>query len=1128
MATLWATHRSLTARRFPGSLRQSEPLRCSLEARRVSSVALTCVGRAGPRVCARISRCISTQGTRFSDKLPYCPCLRFPRTAATTRTVHRTNISFPHITRNLLSAPAPHRWHSWIDENYDAGSIRPINTLSLTLFVVSPDGAEEITAELMRTVFVAAPATENCLLAVPNELADAFAAMALSAHFNAVVPKDESAHDATHRLMACSHASLCPHLYVRAAEPEDFDDLIPIFNSQSEVLKSQYGAHDFFLAELIEAQNEHQKCLVAVVDGHAVGLMSLSSEVELGVLKECFDVGAYDGLENAFAIALFCVDPPYVSRSLDFMAVAFDLFPEQDYCVITMPHAVPEIPLVQNFTKAAPLTTSNLPHEMWLMHRHGLLVDVAVRPFDEADREAVAGLVSTLSGSDLILADIDRIITSGADPDGTAIEAYVTTSCGKVVGVTVFRSAQEDAAQFRAHYNIEEYILYLQHRTFEHAHLNHFVVNPVFERHSKFVLRDAMRLSGKSCIYYRTYNAEDQAAVPMPYTPISMLDSMVPVRHRRQIEYPLDVLKSNVPSSRVRTCDPPAAVTFLNRKLMLEPKIPVNVRIVVVGDTDTSLSFLESLVMKPHLRFANLTLVSPNALEATGAAQPDNAAGEGCLADSCAWTAADKKRVAWGSWVNVIDDKLVEIDREEQMLALESGAMVAYDYLVLAPGLEYNAWNATPTPAPSPPNGVEVINSKDDAAAFLDWAESRLPEVDQPVIVYGKTVDAFTAVRALLAARVSSDMIVLVLPGGAGACFDTPEVAEMALDGVHDAGVDVREGYTLVDWGGEDEVEFARFTDADGVQVRVECAGFLCFHAKSVDPQYFDAVNNCHLVFDGRLVVDNQYRTNDAQIFAAGSFTKFSRKYYAGGKQQALNQNEKETGKVLAEVILGIIDPIAGSPSNLGNRDLPTIEAPRIVSALLPGDLQLLYVGSCEADGPGARRLVSKNEDKQQFFSLTVSEGLKVSEICVVAPVGSYSVSNILCLHGQHEKLLNSVVSRYDEGLIADFFPYFRAPWSMALYHDRFPEYMAEMTDRIGANPSVEIKKLEAAALKLAGLRVSKEEDDFRQDKDGKLLAEAIACVSNDTVASLVKNRLMDFLTYNSYHLPMYARPTSW
>ena len=124
-----------------------------------------------------------------------------------------------------------------------------------------------------------------------------------------------SAHDATHRLLSCSHASLCPHLYVRAAEPEDFDDLIPIFNSQSEVLKTQYGAHDFFLAELIEAQNEHQKCLVAVVDGHAVGLMSLSSQVELGVLKECFDVGAYDGLDNAFAIALFCVAPSYASRS---------------------------------------------------------------------------------------------------------------------------------------------------------------------------------------------------------------------------------------------------------------------------------------------------------------------------------------------------------------------------------------------------------------------------------------------------------------------------------------------------------------------------------------------------------------------------------------------------------------------------------------------------------------------------------------------------------------------------------------------------------------------------------------------------------------------------------------------
>jgi len=40
---------------------------------------------------------------------------------------------------------------------------------------------------------------------------------------------------------------------VREACVEDYDDLAPIFNQQSEVLTATYG--DFFLAELIEVRS---------------------------------------------------------------------------------------------------------------------------------------------------------------------------------------------------------------------------------------------------------------------------------------------------------------------------------------------------------------------------------------------------------------------------------------------------------------------------------------------------------------------------------------------------------------------------------------------------------------------------------------------------------------------------------------------------------------------------------------------------------------------------------------------------------------------------------------------------------------------------------------------------------
>jgi hypothetical protein len=43
----------------------------------------------------------------------------------------------------------------------------------------------------------------------------------------------------------------------------DNDDLAPLFNSYTDVLRSTYG--DFYVAELIEAQNDLNRCLTAEV-----------------------------------------------------------------------------------------------------------------------------------------------------------------------------------------------------------------------------------------------------------------------------------------------------------------------------------------------------------------------------------------------------------------------------------------------------------------------------------------------------------------------------------------------------------------------------------------------------------------------------------------------------------------------------------------------------------------------------------------------------------------------------------------------------------------------------------------------------------------------------------------------
>lgn len=87
---------------------------------------------------------------------------------------------------------------------------------------------------------------------------------------------------------------MLPFIEIRRAQQEDHDDLADVFNNQSETVTEAYG--EYFLAELIAAQSDNNKALVAQVKDKAVGLMGLTNEVDTSLLHQCFELDAYDNL----------------------------------------------------------------------------------------------------------------------------------------------------------------------------------------------------------------------------------------------------------------------------------------------------------------------------------------------------------------------------------------------------------------------------------------------------------------------------------------------------------------------------------------------------------------------------------------------------------------------------------------------------------------------------------------------------------------------------------------------------------------------------------------------------------------------------------------------------------------
>lgn len=56
-------------------------------------------------------------------------------------------------------------------------------------------------------------------------------------------------------------------------------------------------------------------------------------------------------------------------------------------------------------------------------------------------------------------------------------------------------------------------------------------------------------------------------------------------------------------------------------------------------------------------------------------------------------------------------------------------------------------------------------------------------------------------------------------------------------------------------------------------------------------------------------------------------------------------------------------------------------------------------------------------------------------------------------LYGLHQVYLNNMVSRYKEGLIPDFYTYFKGAWAVAVFHDRFQTFLRDLLQNVRDNP---------------------------------------------------------------------------
>ncbi|XP_074065449.1 cilia- and flagella-associated protein 61 isoform X2 [Macrotis lagotis] len=1126
----------------------------------------------------------------------------------------------------------------------------PLNTLFMHLFVAIDEYAISCCKEIIGTVFKAVPDLHFIFLTIPSYMSLGTTLITIFEPFGIVPSFNYNEEFSVH---VCHRHRHCPQLYIRQARVEDHDDLMPIFMRHDTSLREIYG--DYFLAELIEAQDEENYSVVCEDKGTAVGFMSVCSQVNMELLHQCFDLGPFNGLckrhpddilepgrtpsiqqssvkyeslqsiqktedeseeqdihtmeeikedvliehlpespslststserspeileeeiltsemsydfvktskvsltiddedfrpvyrgaSSAFCIQLFCIDEKYETRSLDFMKFVFSLFPHKDFCIISVPHLTPEFVLIQNFIRIVPFNNSILDNDLYIFHRAGLLKSINIRLATANDAHSIENFIRTLKLSQSILEDFTRYNVARRDPDGTTVQAFVAEVSNQIVGISIIRN-EMDIEYIRSHYNIEDFIYYNHHQREEHGHMYHFVLNPIFQHYRKYFLKEILRLSFKSCLYYAIYPQSREGKFQNPYAHslTSALHYLVPVRPRRQIVYPLEELGINAPSKEVSKDQPCYALYHTNRKLMLEPKVTINARIVVVGASSVGISFLETLIFCPHLKFNNLTLISIHGLPGRNllhTGQRKFLASDHCFNDK------DYALMSLCSWVNVVVGKMTGINRAAKHVILSNEKIVPYDHLILCTGQQYQV--PRPTGADITklltnreikdckerytgkiPSNLFTLNDEEDCLRALKWIHENFILSEGNVIIYGNTIDIYTTVETLLHIGISGNRIHMVQPplGSNITCINNYEVESAVEEALLAANVSIYHEAILAQWNdGEDPdpIICASFTTPTK-PFKIQCTVFFSFHEKNVDYETFKALNDSCLVYDGRLVIDTTFHTNDITIRAAGPLTKFSNRYYSNEWTHS-NFSSKEIGFQLAATMLNLFDPtlepVVEPPGDL-DRLIPIYKGAKMKGGLLPGPYYYLHVGKPMiptplevqiAQGDFGLQIITGQAKSGNYFRIHINKYQMVETITCLSSE-PFPISNYIALFGQHEQVLNNLCSRHREGLITDLYSFFTEPWSMAIFHDRFIDLKKELRQILATKEDEEVPSMESLVLQIL------DEEINLYEKPKKYLQKFF----QETIYKAeVEKSILDYLHYNKYHLPMYAWP---
>lgn len=867
--------------------------------------------------------------------------------------------------------------------------------------------------------------------------------------------------------------------------------------------------------------------------------------------------------KNAFCLVLYCIDEAFDSFGIEFLEAAFAQFPERDYMIITQPHTVPENSLMKFFTPIPKKPNNTFSHVLYVMHRDCLMYRfIEVRHTDHSDLENMDYLLSTLDNSTEVL---EKVKISLEDKEENAFASFTVKCKADIIGLLVL-SSDVNLRYYQSHFHIEEHMLLNEHRRESHTRLLHEIINPIFLKCQNLMIRDIMRLMNKTCMYFEIH---DLTIIPDIFNDLLYARARKfphflnkPWDHEKALTNESDGLACQDGGDRKHQDEKESdfALSFVTKKHLSEPKIVINHRIVVVGASDTGLSFIESLLSNMYLQFNNIYLLAPGGLSYYHIKSEV----QNMKSSSQSYSISEMVRLLLESRVTVIDGRLIEIDREHKQIILHDDSKLMYDVLVLTMGLQDSTLQQQERVsrgiAPIPENKIytDGVLSIDDPYLYQHFRpEGNLMAIlnhrKQPgtTVIYGYTLNAYCFIQGLINKGINPVRIKLVVPqpifefeegldphfGGDEAILtnhpafeNDPNVEKKMLEELKRLNIHVYQNASLVSINTDDKNNLQSITIThNDEELNVHCKVLVTAGKVDVDDEIFGAIHNNGLVFNGRVIVNNQFLTTDNSIYAAGSLCEFSQQFRSLSAGRCLRMdryNGREVGVRLARSVLSMIEleSLSGLFEDMKD-EMPYFYMPRGKGGMLPGHYHYYYIEAPKYAEPKSIKNNPKNRDDVISDTIYTDENgdikghyirFSFSNFGLVESVTYFSkesveVTSLWRFVGLSETYLNKLAQRFKNKLIPDVADFLSENWAMALYHDWFAEFSNGVKGDLKASIGEIIEKVKEMADK--GEEITREQ-----------VQKLKALVPNEA-KRMVQESTLRYIKSNLNHMPMYYIP---